>query len=454
MDFQVVILAGGFSSNLVPLVSKEVPKALLPVANRPVLSYVLDLLESNNLKDLIVVVEGEDAALKVGGWISAACVDRLHVEVAAVAENVGTAGALRAIAHHLTAKDILIVSGDIVSDIPPGAVAATHRRHDAAVTVMLCAQPVSGPSESGGSSGKDKTKKPACEDIVGLDSWKQFLLYIAKGTEIKKDTRVKKSILCAAGKMELRSDLMDSHIYAFKRSVLQEVLDQKPAFRSLKQDVLPYLVRTQLRSDVSSDQNNVEEIGNGKDNMQNNEVVLSQILSNASLPSFHQVYESGLDSRKTHKCCVYIADESKFFVRLNSIQAFMDVNRDVIGDANHLSGYSFSAHHNIVHPSAELGSKTTVGPHCMLGEGSQVGDKCSVKRSVIGRHCRIGSNVKIVNSVVMDHATIGDGCSIQGSVICSNAQLQERVTLRDCQVEAGYIVCAGGEHKGETFARK
>ncbi|KAL0730221.1 hypothetical protein Bca4012_026314 [Brassica carinata] len=449
---EVVILAGGFSSNLQPLVSKEIPKALLPVANRPVLSYVLDLLESSNLKDLIVVVEGEDAALKVGGWISSACVDRLHVEVAAVAENVGTAGALRAIAHHLTAKDILIVSGDIVSDVSPGAVAATHRRHDASVTAMLCAEPVSGPSESGVAGGKDKTKKPACYDIIGLDSSKQFLLHIATGAEIKKDTRIQKSILCAAGEMEIRSDLMDSHIYAFKRSVLQKVLDQKPTFRSLKQDVLPYLVRTQLRSEVFPDEKAVED--NGKHNVQNNEVVLSQILSNASLPSFHQVYESGLNSRKTHKCCVYIADESKYCVRLNSIQAFMDVNRDVIGDANHLSGYSFSAHHNIVHPSAELGSKTTVGPHCMLGEGSQVGDKCSVKRSVIGRHCRIGSNVKVVNSVVMDHATIGDGCSIQGSVICSNAQLQERVSLRDCQVEAGYVVYAGGEHKGETFARK
>lgn len=32
----------------------------------------------------------------------------------------------------------------------------------------------------------------------------------------------------------------------------------------------------------------------------------------------------------------------------------------------------------------------------MLGEGSQLGDKCSVKRSVIGRHCRIGSNVKVI----------------------------------------------------------
>ncbi|EEF39152.1 hypothetical protein RCOM_0785120 [Ricinus communis] len=54
MDFQVVVLAGGTSKKLVPLVSKEVPKALLPVANRPVLSYVLEQLELSNLKDLIV----------------------------------------------------------------------------------------------------------------------------------------------------------------------------------------------------------------------------------------------------------------------------------------------------------------------------------------------------------------------------------------------------------------
>lgn len=31
----------------------------------------------------------------------------------------------------------------------------------------------------------------------------------------------------------------------------------------------------------------------------------------------------------------------------------------------------------------------------MLGEGTKMGDKSSVKRSVIGRHCRIGSNVKV-----------------------------------------------------------
>ncbi|XP_050203383.1 uncharacterized protein LOC126653521 [Mercurialis annua] len=458
MDFQVVVLAGGTSKKLAPLVSKEAPKALLPVANKPVLSYVLEQLELSNLKDLIVVVEGQDAALRVGGWISGAYADRLHVEVAAVPEDVGTAGALRAIAHHLIAKDILVVSGDLVSDIPPGAVAAAHRRHDAVVTVTLCSAPAGGPAESGSSAVKDKIKKPRRYNIIGLDQTKQFLLHIATGAEVDKDIRIQKSILRAVGQMEIRSDLVDTHMYAFKRSVLQEVLNEKDKFQCLKQDVLPYLVRSQLRSEVLLNGTpQAEENGDSKTSIQNRAAV-SQMLTNASTPSFHEFYASGYDGsgprRRTHKCCAYIASNSKYCARLDSIQAFSDINRDVIGEANHLSGYSFSAHNNIIHPSAQLGSKTTVGPHCMLGEGSQMGDKCSVKRSVIGPHCRIGSNVKVVNSVIMNHVTVGDGCSIQGSVICSNVQLLERAVLKDCQVGAGFVVTAGSEYKGESLAKK
>ncbi|CAK8563785.1 unnamed protein product [Lathyrus sativus] len=201
-----------------------------------------------------------------------------------------------------------------------------------------------------------------------------------------------------------------------------------------------------------------EENGTEKGISQKNQQMLPQILANTSEPTFHlrhALSTNGSDSvRRTHKCCVYIAGSSKYCARLNSIQAYNDINQNVIGEASHLSEYSFSAHNNIIDPTAELGAKTTVGPHCMLGEGSQMGDKCSVKRSVIGRHCRIGADVKVVNSVVMNHVTIGDLCSIQGSVICSNVQLQERAILKDCQVGAGFVVTAGSECKGEVLANK
>lgn len=456
MNFQVVILAGGTSKRLFPLVSKDVPKALLPVANRPVLSYVLELLEGSNLKDVIVVVAGEDAAVRVGGWISLAYHDRLHVEVAAVPEDVGTAGALRAVARYLTADDILVVSGDLVCDVPPGAVAATHRRQEATVTALLCTPPAAGPSEGGSSAGgKDKTKRPGLCNIIGLDSSRQFLLFVDSGGQAEKELRIQRSILSAAGQMEIRSDLVDAHLYAFRRTVLLDVLDRRPEIRSIKHDLVPYLVRSQLRYELSPNSEvQTKETRNGGPAFQKNGSWQQQIPGTLGFPLQHSMDISGRRAANVLKCCAYIASKNKYCARLNSIQAFGDINRDVVGEASHLTGYTLSAHNNIVLSSENFGPKTTIGPHCMVGEGSQLGDKCSVKRSVVGRHCRIGSNVKIVNSVVMNHVTIDDGCLIQASVICSNVHLQERATLKDCQVGVGYVVASGTEHRTEALAKK
>jgi len=56
-----------------------------------------------------VVVEGQEAARLVGAWVSSAYLDRLRVEVVAVSEDLGSAGALRAISKRLTANDILVM---------------------------------------------------------------------------------------------------------------------------------------------------------------------------------------------------------------------------------------------------------------------------------------------------------------------------------------------------------
>lgn len=457
MNFQVVVLAGGTSKKLFPLVSKDVPKALLPVGNRPVLSYVLELLEDSGLKNLIVVVAGADAAVRVGGWISAAYEDRLHVEVAAVAEDVGTADALRAVSRHLIADDILVVSGDLVCNVPLGAVAAAHARQRAAVTALLCMHPAAGVSDGGsGTGGKDKAKQQHSSDIIGLDLSHQLLLFMASAAQADKELRIRRSILRACGQMEIRTDLVDAHLYAFKRAIVQEVLDQRPGIHSIKQELVPYLLRSQLRFEFAA-------VGDSQveDSMEGRIVEKSM-----SSPSLHRCLngplktEQLLSARRNGalpnqlRCCAYVASKDKYCARVKSIQAFSDINRDVAGEtAIHLTGYEVSRHHNVIHPTAQFGSKSTVGPHCMLGEGSQMGDKSSIKRSVVGRHCRIGSGVKIMNSVVMNHVTVEDGCQVQGSVICSNVHLQERVVLKDCQVGPAYVVSTG-EYRDEALAKR
>ncbi|KAG5076829.1 hypothetical protein JHK82_055524 [Glycine max] len=111
--------------------------------------------------------------------------------VAAVPEDVGTAGAIKAISHHLTAKNILV-------EYPP----PLPLRH-----AMLCSAPISGTSESVSCGGKDKIKKPGHYDLIGLDPTKQFLVHIATGAEVEKDLRIQKTMLPAVGQIEIRPDL-------------------------------------------------------------------------------------------------------------------------------------------------------------------------------------------------------------------------------------------------------
>ncbi|KAL2631310.1 hypothetical protein R1flu_015996 [Riccia fluitans] len=455
MNFQVIVLAGGggLSKKLSPLVTKDLPKALLPVGNRPLISYVLELLEASFIKDLLVVVAGDEAATQVENWISNAFDDRLHVEVVSVPEELETADALRKISHRLTADDFLVVSGDLVSDVPVGAVAALHRRKDAVVTALVCGLPNLKSSEgSTGASSKDKTKQPV-SDIIGLDYSQEHLLFLASSGQVEKELRMRRALVRLAGNMEIRTDLVDAHLYAFKRIVVQEVLDSRPGIKCIKRDLVPYLIRSQLTlgstpvpasvSDGGSDPPRAGSVENGAPAVSISGDEVSSLLQRVC----------SIDS-SLFKCCAYVASPGKYCARVDSLQAYGEVNRAVADEVIHLTQYVVSSHNNVVHETAVLGSKTTVGPHCMVGEGSQIGDKCKIKRSVVGRHCRIGSNVTIVNSVVMNYVTIDDFCSIQSSVVCSNAHLLERSSLKDCQVGARYVVGANQEYREEALAKK
>lgn len=55
---QAVLLAGGGGSRLYPLNASGTPKVLLPVANRPLLTFPLRMLEESGVTDVLVVSGG------------------------------------------------------------------------------------------------------------------------------------------------------------------------------------------------------------------------------------------------------------------------------------------------------------------------------------------------------------------------------------------------------------
>ena len=56
--------------------------------------------------------------------------------------------------------------------------------------------------------------------------------------------------------------------------------------------------------------------------------------------------------------------------------------------------------------------RAQVGADSLVGEGTRIDSRCSVKRTIIGRHCTIGRNVKLTNVILMDRVTIQDGYTV------------------------------------------
>jgi mannose-1-phosphate guanylyltransferase len=132
---QALILAGGEGTRLRPLTS-TVPKPVVPLANRPHMSFMIEWLRGHGVEEVILscgfMAEGVRAVLGDG--------DGLGVRLRYVEEPapLGTGGALR-FAGELLAERFFMLNGDVLTDIDLGAQLEQHERTGARATIALVA---------------------------------------------------------------------------------------------------------------------------------------------------------------------------------------------------------------------------------------------------------------------------------------------------------------------------
>ena len=169
MEFHPVILSGGQGTKLYPLVEQS-PKALLSIANKPIIWYVIEFLHKYGFEEAIIVSKPpffDKIKACVETFIS---VYNIPIKLACYClpidkhSEMGTADALRFIQPHIK-SDLLIIPCDILIDIPLQQFANIHRCYNSALTVLLTTQKQASPSEQ--SAGAMKTYK-AGRDVIAL----------------------------------------------------------------------------------------------------------------------------------------------------------------------------------------------------------------------------------------------------------------------------------------------
>eukprot|EP01118_Nematostelium_gracile_P019648 TRINITY_DN917_c0_g1_i2.p1 TRINITY_DN917_c0_g1~~TRINITY_DN917_c0_g1_i2.p1 ORF type:complete len:293 (-),score=69.23 TRINITY_DN917_c0_g1_i2:33-911(-) len=211
-EFQIVLLAGGRGNRLYPLTEGH-SKYLLPVANRPLISYQLELLEHIGFNEVIIITDTESAP-QLKRYVNELHAGKIRVIWEVCKPRSGTAEALLKIKDSITTKNFIVMSADlIVADAFLHSMADIHRTQNAALTILLKKEEENQEKEERRKNNED------VGDLIGLDCEDRLVYFTAKA-DLEEEMSFKKTILKRYHNVTMHSDLNDSHFYIFSRWVL------------------------------------------------------------------------------------------------------------------------------------------------------------------------------------------------------------------------------------------
>lgn len=136
-------MAGGEGTRLRPLTSNA-PKPMMPVANRPMMEHIVELLKRHGFDDIVVTVAF--MANHVRTYFGDGSELGVRMVYATEETPLGTAGSVRNAMDELDER-FLVISGDVVTDIDLSEIVRFHDERDALATIGL--SPVDNPLEFG-----------------------------------------------------------------------------------------------------------------------------------------------------------------------------------------------------------------------------------------------------------------------------------------------------------------
>nr|XP_006818161.1 PREDICTED: translation initiation factor eIF-2B subunit gamma-like [Saccoglossus kowalevskii] len=407
MEFQAVILAAGRGSRMLDLTSST-PKALLPIGNKPLIWYPVNLLERAGFEDAILIC------------LESACTDiknalayntKLNLDIVSIPtdEDWGTADSLRYIKDKIK-TDIIVLSCDLVTNVSLHHIADVHRTYDSTITMLLSNIPEESTDNITVPGVKSK-RKQVQQDLVGLDKKGKHVLILASEADLEDTLTVRLKLLKKHPRIRIHNKLLDGHLYIMKKWVV-DFLCEKKSISTIKGELLPYLVKKQFSKPKKVDEKLADMSVIPEPDEQPQDVFsfckedeLTALTHDMSTWNDHTGDMADCYHNDIIRCYAYTM-QSGHCLRVNTLPAYIEANRNI---SKQISSLLLDAEEPLIHSAAVVKNKSQIGHDCMIGEGSNLTEKVSVKKSIIGKHCKIGEKVRISSSIIMDHVTISDG---------------------------------------------
>jgi len=352
---KAIIMAGGEGTRLRPLTVHR-PKPLVPVAGKPIMQHIIELLQRHGFKEAVVTVHY--LADEIEGYFGDG--EEFGISLRYSVEDVplGTAGSVKKAAETFDLNEtLLILSGDALTDINLEEAIAFHRDRGALVTIVLSRVP--NPLEYG---VVVVDERGAIQRFMEKPSWDEAL-----------------------------SDTVNTGIYIIEPEVLSYIGAQR--FVDFSQNLFPKLLQEGKSLYGFVSKGYWCDIGNHTSYIEANFDVLYgkvkvQIEGQEIAPGVIVGEDVDLGEAEI-KPPVYIGENTRIegWARISG-PAIIGAD-NILQEGVHLER-SVTWNKVFLGRSADLfgcivGDKTIVGERAQIGEGAIIGDRCTLEGDVVVR---------------------------------------------------------------------
>nr|GAT57633.1 UDP-3-O-[3-hydroxymyristoyl] glucosamine N-acyltransferase [Mycena chlorophos] len=463
-EFVAVVLCG-FGNELAPLTSdygdEPCLKALLPLANVPIVDYTISWIEHSGITDILLICPAIHRPA-LSHHIHSHSYASVHVDIQSYEETaetgVGTCTLLRHFSSRIQ-RDFVLLPCDFIPppSLPLSALLNKFRTETVSDGLIATTCWFSAP-KSDKNSTPDEWGHSAPTVSIVWDKPSGTLLYVdtADAQDQNSDeVELQMSMLSRYPRTSLTSNLQDSHVYVCKRAVL-DVLNDKRHFDSFREEFLPWLCKVQYQR--AKRQKYETALNSSTTTSQDLALKHSTLLSTtpggpngaptrgksatASLPQSPITSESTQRLIPSLRVGIHLVTDGA--ARINNVHTFMEMNRRSLEKANWTLPTD-QKDRQLIDQKAQISSDSIVG------DSTKVDERANIKKSIIGRHCSIGKMAKVANCVLLDHCVVEDGAKLDGCILGKNTKVGAKAELVRCITQAGYEVDPGESVKNEKL---
>jgi len=373
-----VIMAGGFGTRLRPL-TNNLPKPMVPLANRPMLDHIVELLKEHSISDMTALLyfQPESITDHLGDGSSFGA----NIDYVTPTADLGTAGAVAGAMRRWEGDDTtLVISGDVLTDIDITEALKFHREKKSVATIVLT-----------------RVDNPLAFGIVITDDNGRIVKFLEK-----------------PGWGEVFSDTINTGIYILEREVLDFIPED--AEFDFSKELFPALLAAERPMYGFITDGYWKDVGSLEEYRQANMDVLSKTVS------------VKIQGERIKDSDIWVGTGSRidFTSKLEGgviigagcrVGADARITNSIIG-SNVVVEDGAVITDSVVWDNVKIArgavlQENVVGTHTEVLDGAHLGEG-----AIVSDHCRIGRNSTVkANVKVWPHKEVGDDATLSSSLI-------------------------------------